>query len=65
MISSDYVTEVYSEEFQKNIKVPTEKGQALGLRAERVVYQPTGHAYISIIYNKQAQEFIVANIGHK
>lgn len=50
MISSGYVTEVYSEEFQKNIKVPTEKGQALGLRAERVVYQPTGHAYFSIIY---------------
>lgn len=62
MMSSGYITEIYSEEFQKNIKVPTEKGEALGLRAERVVYQPTGHAYITIYYNKQAQEFIVANM---
>lgn len=62
MIKSGYVTEIYSEEFQTNIKVPTEKGEALGLRAERVVYQPTGQVYISIYYNKQAQEFLVANM---
>lgn len=62
MMNAGYITETYSEEFQKNIKVPTEKGEALGLRAERVVYEPTGRVYISIFYNKQAQEFLVTNM---
>ncbi len=62
MMSCGYITEIYSEEFMQNIKVPTEKGEVLGLRAERVVYKPTGRTYISILYNKQAQEFIVANM---
>lgn len=62
MIKAGYLIEIYSDEFNNNIKVPTDKGKALGLRAERVVYQPTGHAYISIIYNKQAQEFLVTNM---
>lgn len=61
MMSCGYITETYNEEFMQNIKMPTEKGEALGLRAERVEHRLTGRTYIAILYNKQAQEFIVAN----
>ena len=60
LIASGYVTEVYSEEFKRNIKVPTEKGIAIGMRAERIDYQT--NSYISIYYNKNAQEFLVRNL---
>jgi hypothetical protein len=62
MLSSGYLMEIYSAEFQKNIKVPTDKGEILGLRAERITYQPTGQNYISIFYNKKAQEFLISNM---
>ena len=62
MMAAGYVQEIYSEEFRKNIKVPTEKGESIGLRAERVVCQSTNYEYILIVYNKQAQKFLVANL---
>ena len=60
LMASGFITEVYSEEFKRNIKVPTDKGISIGLRAERIDY-PT-NSYISIYYNKNAQEFLVKNI---
>lgn len=59
LAANGYIVEVESEEFRKKIKVPSEKGIAIGMRAERLEY-PTG-TYISIYYNKQAQEFFVTN----
>lgn len=62
MINQGYLEEVYVQELCKNYKMPTEKGKSIGLRAERMNYGATGNSYIKIIYNKQAQEFIVSNI---
>lgn len=59
-MAAGYVKEVFNEEVQKNIKVPTDKGIALGLRGERVQYQ--NRVYYTIIYNKNAQEFLVRNM---
>lgn len=59
LMANGYITEVYSEEFNKNVKVPTEKGIKVGMRAERVEYP--GRTFISIFYNKEGQEFLIAN----
>lgn len=60
LMASGYLTEVYNEELKKNVKVPTEKGTAIGLRAQRIDYQ--NNSYISIYYNKNAQEFLIKNL---
>lgn len=60
LIASGFVIEKYSNELKKNIKVPTEKGTAIGLRAERVEY--LNKVYVSIYYNKNAQEFFIKNL---
>lgn len=60
LMAYGYVQEVYNEELKGNIKVPTEKGVAIGLRSERVEYP--NNIYYSIIYNRNAQEFLVRNI---
>ena len=59
LIANGFIAEVYSEEFHKNIKVPSDKGIAIGMRSERLEYP--GNSYMSIYYNKQAQEFLVSN----
>lgn len=59
LMAAGYVTEVYNEELNTNIKVPTEKGKSIGLKSERVVYP--GNTYYTIIYNKTAQEFLINN----
>ena len=59
-MASGYLTEVYNEELKRNVKVPTEKGTVIGLRAQRIDYQ--NNSYISIYYNKNAQEFLIKNL---
>ena len=60
LIANDFIVEVYSEEFKKQIKVPSDKGIAIGMRTERMEYYP-GNAFMAILYNKEAQEYLVAN----
>lgn len=45
----------------KLTKLPTEKGAAIGIRAERRE-SLNGSMYIALIYNKCAQQFIVDNL---
>ena len=59
LLASGFITEIYSEEFKENIKVPTEKGLSIGMRSERMEYRT--NTYMAIMYNKQAQEFLIAN----
>ena len=39
--------------------MPTEKGQALGIYTEVRTYG--ANSYVTVIYNRQAQEFLVEN----
>lgn len=56
-----FLKEEYSEEFQKNITVPTEEGVQLGIRAERRTGR-NNQRFMYVIYGKQAQEYIVQNL---
>ena len=56
-----FLQEEHSQEFNKVITLPTEKGIQLGIRAERRS-SSRGVEYILVIYGKQAQEYIVQNI---
>lgn len=58
---NEFLKEEYSEEFQKNITVPTEKGVQLGIRRERRT-NSQGKDYIRVMYNRQAQEYIIQNM---
>ncbi|MDD7298165.1 hypothetical protein [Fibrobacter intestinalis] len=59
--SHGFLTEVFNQEFQKNVTMPTEKGRRIGIRAERMV-NLKGTDYMYVVYNKQAQEYIVQNM---
>lgn len=59
LILNEYLCEV-SDEAGKIIKKPTVKGEALGIREENREFN--GRKYIAVIYNRQAQEFIVHNL---
>ena len=56
-----FLQEEYSQEFCKNITVPTEKGSQIGIRSERR-NSSRGVEYMLVIYGKQAQEYIVRNM---
>ena len=57
-----YIKTEYNEEMEKEIRVPTEKGMAIGMRVERREGRPPyPSVFYTIIYNQQAQEFLVAN----
>ena len=56
-----FLQEEYSQEFCKNITVPTEKGCQIGIRSERR-NSSRGVEYMLVIYGKQAQEYIVRNM---
>ena len=58
---NEFLQEEYSEEFDKTITLPTEKGIQIGIRAERRS-SSKGIEYMLVIYNKQAQEYIVQNL---
>ena len=53
--------EEYSQEFNKTITLPTESGVKLGIRAERRS-SSRGAEYMLVIYDRQAQEYIVKNM---
>lgn len=52
--------EEYNSELNKKITLPTKKGMAYGIRAEKRK-SVRGIEYMLVIYNKQAQEYIVKN----
>lgn len=56
-----FLDEQYSQEFNKTITMPTEKGIQLGIRAERRSSR-RGVEYMLIVYGKPAQEYIVQNM---
>lgn len=56
-----YLVEEYSEKYQKNVTVPTDKGKQIGIISEERVSTRSGD-YIVVIYTKSAQEFIVSKI---
>lgn len=56
-----FLSEEYSQKFNKKVTLPTEKGAQLGIRAERRS-SLSGMDYMRIIYGKQAQEYIVKNM---
>lgn len=56
-----FLIEEFSQEFNKPTTLPTEKGNRLGIRAEKR-YSSQGAGYMQILYGKQAQEFIVRNL---
>lgn len=58
---NSFLQEVHSEEFNKIITLPTEKGTQLGIRAEKRS-NSRGVEYMLVIYNRQAQEYIVENL---
>ena len=62
LLKNGYLRMQFVQEFNKEFKYPTEKGELLGIRAERFEYGATGRAYIGLIYNRSAQEFIVKNM---
>lgn len=56
-----FLQDEYSQEFNKTITLPTEKGIRLGIRAERRS-SSRGVEYMLVIYGKQAQEYLVQNM---
>lgn len=58
---NDFLQEEQSQEFDKTVTLPTEKGMQIGIRAERRIGS-SGRAYMLVVYGKQAQEYIVQNI---
>ena len=56
-----YLEEKYNDELKKNITMPTPRGEAIGLYCEKRT--PTnGRTYFIVMYNEQAQYFIVNNL---
>ena len=58
---NEFLQEEESLEFKKTITMPTQKGIQLGIRAERRS-NSGGMEYMMLIYEKQAQEYIVQNL---
>lgn len=57
-----FLVEEFSQEFNKTVTLPTDKGHQIGIRAERR-NSATGVEYMYVIYGKQAQEYIVQNMA--
>ena len=55
--SAGYLTVEYCAEVRQESTVPTEKGRALGIYSEVRTYGT--RSYVTVIYNRQAQEFLV------
>lgn len=60
MKAAGYLTIAYSGEVGKETTMPTEKGRELGIYTE--VRSVPGNTYLAVIYNQNAQEFIVRNL---
>lgn len=55
------ILEEYTNQFGKKSKRPTERGKAIGISVEQRTRQD-GEAYNAVLYNREAQQFIVDNI---
>jgi hypothetical protein len=55
-----YLTMEYCQEVRKESTVPTEKGKTLGIYTEVRTYST--NTYLAVIYNRNAQEFLVKNL---
>ena len=60
---NDFLKEEYSQELQKNVTMPTEKGVKFGIYAERRV-NSRGVEYARVMYNQQAQTYIIQNMEY-
>lgn len=58
--AAGYLTVEYSKEVEKEATMPTEKGKQLGIYTE--IRSVPGSSYLTVIYNQNAQEFIVQNL---
>lgn len=56
-----FLKEEYSQEFNKTITLPTDFGLKIGIRVERKT-SSSGNEYLTVIYGKPAQEYIVKNL---
>ena len=56
-----FLEEKYSQEFEKTIKLPTDKGVQLGIRTEKS-RNGRGLEYVSVLYNQSAQNYIIQNM---
>lgn len=59
--ANDFLQEKYDQELGKTVTMPTAKGIQLGIRAEKRS-SSNGVEYMLIVYNRQAQEYIVRNM---
>ena len=55
--SAGYLTVEFCDEVHQESTMPTEKGRALGIYSEIRTYG--ARSYVTVIYNRQAQEFLV------
>ena len=58
---NEYLKEDFHEELQKVVTMPTEKGEQIGIRAEKKK-SLNGNEYLFIVYGKEAQEFVVEHV---
>lgn len=56
-----FLVEEDNLELKKKVTIPTEKGVQLGIRAE-IRSSAYGKEYMSVVYGKSAQEYIVHNL---
>ena len=56
-----YLFEMFDNEFNKKVTMPTDKGNELGIKSERRT-DSKGSGFIYITYEQKAQEFIIQNM---
>ena len=61
LIEEGYLLEQYDAEHEKNIMMPTQKGEGIGMYVERKT-SAIGNTYSIVMYDKQAQLFLKENL---
>ncbi|MBR6308653.1 MAG: hypothetical protein IKR39_08605 [Lachnospiraceae bacterium] len=62
LVLEGYLEEAYDKDLEVNYKSVTEKGKELGLSNRRVESGLGGRSYISVMFGKEAQEYVVNNM---
>ena len=62
LVLEGYLEEAYDKELEVNYKSVTEKGAELGLSNRRVESGLGGRSYISVMFGKEAQLYVVNNM---
>lgn len=62
LLLGGYIEEAHDEEINKDYKKVTEKGLSIGLSNEKVINGFQGRSYVSLIYDKNAQQFVIDNM---